>query len=100
MWAMGPVDLKKKYNAKWALVTGGGTGIGRALCFELARQGLNVVNVSLDDPHLKATTEELRKQFPNQEFRAIPAKFDHKTDYMPAIIKVKLYYNMLYYIVL
>ncbi len=26
---MGPVDMKKKYKAKWALVTGAGTGIGK-----------------------------------------------------------------------
>ena len=26
MTLMGPVDMKKKYNADWALVTGAGTG--------------------------------------------------------------------------
>ena len=29
MQMMGPVDMKKKYKAKWALVTGAGTGIGK-----------------------------------------------------------------------
>lgn len=53
----------------------------------MALQGLNVVLVSLPDKFLNETTEILKKQFPNQKFLAVPAVFDHKTDYMPAIIK-------------
>lgn len=90
MYLLGPVDLKKKYNAKWALVTGAGTGIGKSICQTLAVQGLNVVLVSLPDKFLQETTDELKKAFPKQEFRAVSAKFDHKTDYMPDIIKVSL----------
>ncbi len=44
-------DLKKRYNA--TLVTGAGSGIGKAIAFKLASQGLNVVIVSLDDDFLK-----------------------------------------------
>jgi NADP-dependent 3-hydroxy acid dehydrogenase YdfG len=80
--------MKKKYNAKWALVTGAGTGIGKSIAETMAAQGLNVVLVSLPDKFLNETTEELKKNFPKQEFIAVPAVFDHKTDYMPAIIKV------------
>lgn len=87
MSIMGPQNLKKKYNAKWALVTGAGTGIGKSLAETMAIQGLNVVLVSLPDKFLDETTAALKSQFPKQEFRAIPAKFDHKTDYMPAIIE-------------
>lgn len=87
MMKMGPVDLKKKYNAKWALVTGAGTGIGKSIAETMALQGLNVVLVSLPDKFLDETTATLTAQFPQQEFRSIPAKFDHKTDYMPAIIE-------------
>jgi NADP-dependent 3-hydroxy acid dehydrogenase YdfG len=88
MYLMGPVDLKKKYKATWALVTGAGTGIGKSLAETMAAQGLNIVLVSLPDKFLNETTEELRKAYPNLEFRAVPAKFDHNTDYMPAIIEV------------
>lgn len=35
---LGPQDLKKKYNAKWALVTGASSGIGRALAEKMAQQ--------------------------------------------------------------
>ena len=45
----GPVDLKKKYKAEWALVTGAGTGIGKSIAETMALQGLNVVLVSLPD---------------------------------------------------
>lgn len=88
MSMMGPQNLKKKYNAKWALVTGAGTGIGKSLAETMALQGLNVVLVSLPDKFLDETTAQLKSQFPNQEFRSVPAKFDHKTDYMPGIIEV------------
>ena len=92
MLLMGPVNLKKKYSAKWAVVTGASMGIGKSIAETLALQGLSVVLVALpprgsqpDD--LKETTEILRKLFPKQEFRAVYAVFDHKTDYMPAIIE-------------
>ena len=50
---------------------------------------LNVVLVSLPDKFLDETTASLRANFPKQKFISVPAKFDHKTDYMPAIIDVR-----------
>jgi len=78
-------NLKEKYNAKWALVTGGGSGIGKALSFKLASQGLNVVVVSLDDEFLKVTIKELQDKYPKQEFRAVGVSFSPGVDYMKAI---------------
>lgn len=65
-------NLKKKYKgAKWALVTGASSGIGKSLAKELAEQGLNVVLVSLKETILDETFEELKKQHPEREFRKI-----------------------------
>ena len=79
-------DLKKRYNAEWSLVTGGGSGIGKALSFKLASQGLNVVVVSLDDDYLKGTIKELKEAYPKQEFRAVGVNFAPGVDYMDKIV--------------
>lgn len=80
-------DLKKKYNAKWALVTGAGSGIGKAIAFKLAKQGLNVVVVSLDDNYLKETMSQLKEHFPELEFRSVGVNFSPGVDYMKKVIE-------------
>lgn len=78
-------NLKQRYQANWALVTGAGSGIGKSLAFKLAGQGLNVVVVSLDDAFLKETMEELTKAFPKLSFRSVGVNFAPGVDYMSKI---------------
>lgn len=57
--------------------------------FHTSLDSLNVVLVSLPDKFLDETTASLKANFPKQKFISVAAKFDHKTDYMPAIIEVR-----------
>jgi len=85
-WVYGEQDLKLKYKAKWALVTGASTGIGRAITEKLAKQGINVVLVALDDQFLKDFFPKLQSLYPNLEFRRIGIDLS-KEGYMQAITK-------------
>lgn len=67
----GDQDLKKKYSAQWALVTGASSGIGKSMARKLASQGLNVVLVALQDPLLDETTRELSAAFPSLTMRKV-----------------------------
>ena len=81
----GVQDLKKKYGASWAVVTGGSTGIGRAICEELAKQGLNVVVAALPDKFLEPAVAELSAAYQGQEFVAVGVSFAPGADYLEKI---------------
>lgn len=46
-----------------ALVTGGGNGLGRALCFRLAREGCNIAIVDIDIKSATNTAHEIEGAF-------------------------------------
>ncbi|KAK3418968.1 hypothetical protein EUGRSUZ_H04717 [Eucalyptus grandis] len=56
-----PKDLRD--YGSWAIVTGATDGIGKALVFELASKGLNLMLVGRNPSKLEATSRELRDRF-------------------------------------
>lgn len=51
----------KSLQGRAAIITGGGTGIGRAIAHEYARLGAKLILASRSMEHLEPTVEELRK---------------------------------------
>jgi len=81
-------DLKKKYACKWAVVTGASSGIGRAITEKLAKQGINVVLVALNDKLLENFHATVTAQYPKLQFRAVGVDLSSdETGYMNTIIK-------------
>ena len=86
----GDQDLKKKYDAKWALVTGSSSGIGKAIAHKLAGQGLNIVLAApgFDKLHPKSV-EEFKTKYPHLEFRRADINLsDAQGQYMDEIRRV------------
>ena len=63
-------NLRKRYNAKWAVVTGASSGIGRSISERLAHYGVSVVLVAVPDEVLEKTHTELRAKYPKVQVRA------------------------------
>lgn len=53
------LDLKKRYNGGWALITGGSEGIGFAIAEELAKEGFHLILVSRNMSKLESAKEKL-----------------------------------------
>jgi len=64
----------KKYG-DWAIVTGATDGIGKALCFEFAKKGLNVVLISRTESKLKDVAAEIEGKYPKVHTIIVPIDF-------------------------
>ena len=53
------LNLKKRYNGGWALITGGSEGIGLAIAEELAKEGFNLILVSRNMDKLESAKTKL-----------------------------------------
>lgn len=75
MFIRAPKDLLD--YGSWAIVTGSTDGIGKALAFELASRGLNLVCVGRNSTKLESTAAEIhRKLGPGIMIRNITLDFD------------------------
>ncbi|GAB4840518.1 hypothetical protein Ancab_021287 [Ancistrocladus abbreviatus] len=66
-------DLKK--YGSWALVTGSTDGIGKALAFQLAQKGLNLILVSRNHEKLEQVSTEIREKLPDTQIKIIVFDF-------------------------
>ncbi|OSX68453.1 hypothetical protein BU14_2776s0001 [Porphyra umbilicalis] len=71
LYVLPPPNLKARYGTEWALVTGGSSGIGAALCRRLLDAGINVVIAALDDEALAGTAADLRARHPARTVRTV-----------------------------
>uniref|UniRef100_A0A7S2N405 Uncharacterized protein n=1 Tax=Haptolina brevifila TaxID=156173 RepID=A0A7S2N405_9EUKA len=67
-------NLKKAYG-EWAVVTGATDGIGKAMAFELARKGSNVLFVGRSAEKLKAVLAECAAKYPNVTLKSAVVDF-------------------------
>lgn len=56
---------------KWAVVTGGTDGIGKAYARELAKRGLNIIIISRSREKLEKTAQEIEKDFKVNTFTVV-----------------------------
>ena len=69
----------KRYGS-WALVTGATDGIGKAMAFEMAKKGLNILLVSRTKDKLIDTKDELNKKYPKVECKILDIDFANFND--------------------
>ncbi|PRQ40081.1 putative very-long-chain 3-oxoacyl-CoA reductase [Rosa chinensis] len=65
MFLRSPKNLKE--YGSWAIITGSTDGIGKALAFELASKGLNIVLVGRNPLKLEATSNEIREKYSHKQ---------------------------------
>lgn len=74
MFLRPPKDLTD--YGSWALITGSTDGIGKALAFDLASKGLNLLLVGRSPPKLHLTSQEIRQKHPGVAIKTVVIDFD------------------------
>ena len=82
-----PQNLQTKYNANWAVVTGGSSGIGKAIVEKLCSQAINVIILAVPDELLTETTAQMSRKYPKLDIIPVGADLS-KPGYMEALNKV------------
>ena len=60
-----PINIKKKFGGKWALVTGSTDGIGQAYAMALAKSNMNIILVSRTQSKLDLTASQIVERYPS-----------------------------------
>ena len=68
---------ERSLDGRVAIVTGGGTGIGRAIAFEYARLGARLVLTSRSAEHLEPTASDLRSKFADTQVLSVLTDVRH-----------------------
>lgn len=76
----------RRYGS-WAIVTGATDGIGRALAFQLARRGLNLVLVGRSPDKLGDVSSALREKHPNAQ--VVTVLIDFAGDLVEGVTRLK-----------
>lgn len=63
--------MDREIAAKTAIVTGGGSGIGRSICLRLAQKGLKVIVLDIDQSAAEKTSAEISQQGGYAESHAV-----------------------------
>jgi short-subunit dehydrogenase len=84
---LGEQNLKTKYKASWAFISGGSQGLGFAIAEKLAKQGLNLVICALDDETLTKACENLQQRFPNIIIRRVGCNLGDRNGSYLSIVK-------------
>jgi 17beta-estradiol 17-dehydrogenase / very-long-chain 3-oxoacyl-CoA reductase len=82
-------DITRRYGkGSYVLITGSTDGIGKALTYEFAKRGFNIVSMSRSLDKLEQTKKDIHERYPNTKVVNIQADFSRscEKDYLAPIV--------------